>query len=84
MSNYLELYDYKGNITNTEIDLDKLDDIFMITIKVVSGDEIAEVIYKNGTKEVFDSSDSRMWDFDDGEEIIYSPEVNLIKEYKER
>ena len=84
MSNYLVIYDYKGDMTNTKLNLDKLDDIFMITIKTISGDEVAEVIYKNGEIKRFDSSHDRWQDFYDGEEIIYSPSVNLIEEYKKR
>ena len=56
----------------------------MIIIKEITGDEVAEIIYKNGDKKEIDSSEDRWQDFYDGEEIIYSPSVNLLEEYKKR
>lgn len=82
--NKLKLMDYKGEITETPIDLDNLDEIFMIKISVISGDEIAEVIYKNGDIEYYDSSKDRISDFHDGEYVLYGPKENIIEEFKKR
>ena len=82
----LELMNYKEDTVNIEnVDLDKLDDIFMIVIRIVSGDEIAEVIYKGGDIEVYDPfAYSRLTDFYDGEVVLYSPKYNRIDRFKNR
>lgn len=59
----------------TPIDLDRLDGILRIDIQVISGDEIATIIYKNGSKEVRDSGCFRTIDFDDGEYCIYQADL---------
>ena len=84
MSKYLEIMNYQGKKVKTKINLDKLDEIFMIIISICSGDEMAKVFYKNGTIETYDSSDDRVMDFDDGEYVLFSPTENHIKEFKNR
>lgn len=74
----LKLLDWNDEIT--EFDIGDRDDIAMISIKVVTGDEIATVIYKNYTIAEFDSGVNRMQDFYDGEYVIYrfDEDNNLI------
>ena len=86
MAKYLEIMDYKNNKVKTEIDLDKLDKIQKIEIKVITGDEICKVKYKNGKEEIFDSSNSRMNSFYDYEYTLYDALTgkNLINKFLER
>lgn len=74
----LELLDWNDEIT--EFDIGDRNDIAMISIKVVTGDEIATVIYKNYTVAEFDSGVGRMQDYYDGEYVIYrfDEDNNLI------
>lgn len=65
----LRLVDYSGNTEFAE--LGDLNDIAVITIRVVTGDEIAVVIYKDYTTDEFDSSHDRCQDYYDGEYEIY-------------
>lgn len=75
MKNLLEIMDYSNIKTKTTIDLNKLDEIFEIRILVITGDEICEVIYENGKRETFDSSDNRMSDFYDGDYVLYNKKL---------
>ena len=61
----LRLVDYSGKTELAE--LGDLNDIAVITIRVITGDEIAEVIYKDYTTGEFDSSNDRTTDYYDGE-----------------
>ena len=57
-----------------------LPDVLSIDIEVVSGDEIANVLFKDGHTERFDSCpDGRLTDFDDGGYVLYSPEQGIDK-----
>lgn len=82
----LKLLDYNDDATEHEIG--NLEDIAAIMIRVVSGDEIANVIYKDYTVKDFDSSDTREMDFYDFDYEIYRFDVknNLIDnpKFKER
>ncbi len=81
----LILLDYDCKEFNTGIDLDDLDDILRIDIEVVSGDEIARIIYKNGDMKEFDSNNERMMDFEDNEYCIYQAGVkNEIDDWLKR
>lgn len=75
MKNLLEIMDYSNIKTKTTINLNKLDEIFEIRILVITGDEICEVIYENGKRETFDSSDNRMCDFYDGDYVLYNKKL---------
>ena len=84
----LRLVDYSGNTELAE--LGDLNNIAVITIRVVTGDEIAEVIYKDYTTGTFDSSRDRCSDYYDGKYEIYRfdkpAEGQLLfnKKWKER
>lgn len=67
----LTLLDYKNEEYETGIDLDNLDDVLTISIEVVTGDEIAHVIYKDGHSEYFDSCPFRLTDYYDGGYTLY-------------
>lgn len=65
----IDLIDWKDEKHPVDIgDLDNIEEMF---IKVVTGDEILHVLYKDGTDKFFDSSEDRMADFDDGIYPIY-------------
>lgn len=65
------LLDYQDN--KREFEIGDLNDIATITMRVVSGDEIATVCRKDGKVEEYDSDifDRRI-DFDDGGYFVYS------------
>lgn len=82
----LKLLDYSDEAV--EFEIGDLSDIAVISIKVVTGDEIAKVIYKDYTTTEFDSGTKRLQDYyDDSYEIYrYDSEKNLIDDpkFKER
>lgn len=85
MNKELILLDYDCNECHTGIDLAHLDDILRIDIEVLSGDEIARVLYKNGDMEEFDSSEDRIIDYADNEYCIYQAGVkNEIDDWLKR
>lgn len=66
----INLIDY--NDCKHPVDIGDLDNIKIMAIHVVTGDEILYVLYKDDTEKVFDSSDDRMEDFYDGTYPIYA------------
>ena len=78
----LTLMDYSGDKTDFEIG--SLDDIECIDITVISGDEIADVYYKNGTNTTFDSSNTRLCDFYDYSYTLYDSDTNLLNQFEFR
>ena len=68
----LYLYDYKNEIIYTPIDLDNLEDINELTITVVSGDEILDILYTDNESDQVDSCPTRQLSFFDGTYILYS------------
>lgn len=75
----IKIFDYKGD--SKIVDLGEKE-ILLITVKEVSGDEVLVVRYKDGTRKCFDSSDSRIMSFDDGEYDIIGD--NITKFLNER
>ena len=83
--NELILLDYDSNEFHTGVDLENLDNILRIDIEVISGDEIAQVIYTNGDMKRFDSNNCRIMDFADDEYCIYQAGVkNEIDDWLKR
>lgn len=68
----LVLMDYANKKVETPIDLDDLNDIEEIEIRVITGDEIAIVLWKNGQTKAYDSSGCRFESFFDGSYQLYS------------
>lgn len=75
----IKIYDYKSD--PKIVDLGEKE-ILLITVKEVSGDEVLVVRYKDGTRKCFDSSDSRIMSFDDGEYDVTGD--NITKFLNER
>ena len=87
----LELMNYRNERLNTDIDLDRLDEISDIHIFVISGDEIATVFYNDKTTVTIDSDDlternPRINDCYDGCYILYSAKmgINRLDEFERR
>lgn len=82
-----ELRDYKNNFYLVPLDIDKIDEI-MIT--VVSGDEIADILYLDGTSDQIDacklSQDPRLINYYDGNYIVYSVRrgIDRLNEFDKR
>lgn len=81
----LNLVDYNNRVTHTGVNLCD-PNITRVTIKVITGDEVALVDYFNGARAVYDSSDSRNYDFYDAEYVILDREneIDLIDEFRGR
>ena len=65
----IELMDYQNK--KDTFDIGNIEDIVSIVIEVLTGDEIATVLYKNYTIKVFDSSCTRITDYFDYEYTLY-------------
>ena len=74
------LKDYKGS--KVVFELNKIEDIIAIYIMVISGDEVIDVLYKNGNTMFYDSSETRFQHFFDGGEFITLQD--FLKEHIER
>ena len=71
----IKLLDYDSQ--SFEYDIGDLSHIACIDLEVVSGDEIATVLYQDGRTTVFDTSPNRIIDFNDGGYTIYKPSENI-------
>lgn len=69
----LMLMNYKNDMVETKIDLEMLAPIAFITIKVVSGDEIVIIRWKDGASFTIDSDveNKRILQYYDGEYTLY-------------
>lgn len=82
-----ELRDYKNNFYLVPLDIDEIDEI-MIT--VLSGDEIADILYLDGTSDQIDvckfSQDPRLINYYDGNYIVYSVRrgIDRLDEFDKR
>ena len=65
----IELMDYQDK--KVTFDIGNIEDIVSIIIEVITGDEIATVLYKNYTTKVFDSSRTRIDDYFDYKYTLY-------------
>lgn len=66
----VKLLDYRG--AETVFDVGNIEDIAVMNIRVLTGDEVLTVIYKDYTVEVFESSYSRIADYYDDKYDIYN------------
>ena len=77
----IKILDYKSR--EKEVDVGELDGIRKMQVNVVTGDEILNVTYKDGSEKRFDSSDDRTRDFYDGNYELYNtetePEINELE-----
>lgn len=74
MNKILKLQDYKGNKKGFEIE--NFEDVEVIVVTIISGDEVANVYYKNGNQIRFDTSGDRWQDFFDGQYIIKPEDID--------
>lgn len=65
----MHILDYKNKCMNLPIDLTKVDEI-MVTI--LTGDEVVDILYLDGTSDHYDSSEERYTSYFDGSYIPYS------------
>lgn len=72
----VELMDYMDR--KSPHDLGDESEIVAAYIKVLSGDEICEVLYKDGSCRYFDSCDEgRFHDFNDGRYLAFMPSAGI-------
>lgn len=83
----LVLMDYAGRKIETDFDLDEnLDKVLRIDIEVITGDEIATIVFKDGTKKTYDSATDRLANYYDGEYCLFNSEqdINLFELFNKR
>ena len=75
----IKILDYKSR--PKEVDIGELKDIERMFVEVGTGDEILNVVYKDGTATRFDSSDDRTRYFYDGWYDVYDENrgVNIME-----
>lgn len=78
----LKLMDWEGKTVEHEVG--NIDDIGLIEIEVISGDEVATVIYKDYTVAKYDSSGCRNVDYADYAYTLYNTTkgINLLDDPK--
>ena len=74
----VKLLDFKAQ--QVEYDIGELDDIYIADISVLSGDEVLNVTYKDGSTKKFDSYPKRLINYFDHRYNVYSPSVNLFED----
>ena len=74
----ITLYDYAGD--KTRHDIGDIKDIYLADIRILSGDEVLNVTYNDGTKKIYDSSKHRFNSHYDGSYIVYMPNVKNLFE----
>ena len=84
MNKVLNIIDFRNR--KKKITINNFENVLIIKIDVVTGDEILTVVYKNGKKIKFDSSSDRMLDFFDYTYYILdkSNDFDIIKKWVER
>ena len=65
----IKLLNYRG--VPVEVDIGDFNNVARMTMEVVSGDEVLNVMYKNYDVKIFDSSDDRTMNFHDYEYEVY-------------
>lgn len=77
--NNLILMDYANAKTHTNIDLDNLSasNISTIMIKILEGDEVATILFKNGRMVEIDSSDCKEKRYWDADYILYDEDCEI-------
>ena len=77
------ILDYNNERTNLSIDLTKVDEI---TVTILTGDEVIDILYLDGTSDHYDSSDARITDYYDGSYVPYSIRrgINYYNDWLER
>lgn len=76
----IELMDYQSK--KVTFDIGNIEDIVKIVIEVLTGDEVATVLYRDYNIKKFDSSYERMTDYYDYEYIVYDAinGINLLND----
>lgn len=72
------IYNFENEPTEVEL---KCRAISKIYVRVITGDEVVTVIFSNGTTKTFDSSNTRIVDFADGDYILRGAQIGEWMEY---
>lgn len=84
MKKIIEIMDYEN--VKRKIKIDDFENVVKLNIKVVTGDEILQIIRKDYSEESYDSCDFRLRDFLDDYYTIYdiTKNINYLKKWKKR
>lgn len=79
----MKIYNYENKAVEISIDFNKVDEI---TVTILSGDEVLDILYLDGSSEQFDSSNDRITNYFDGTYIPYSVRrgINFLDKWIER
>lgn len=80
MKREIMLVDYKG--TRQSFTIDNFEDVLIVEIRIISGDEIARIIYKDKKVVEFDSSDCRIMGYSDGIYILPLERLDEFNAYE--
>lgn len=78
MTKELTIYDYNQN--PVKIEIPNFEKVKEVSCEVITGDEVLTVTYEDESEVVFDSSDDRLHDYDDGFVMIPLTLIDKISE----
>lgn len=68
----MNIYDFMNNTRHIDLPLKKIEHIYVM---VLSGDEVVNIVFEDGTSELYDASRDRFHDFFDGDYIVEGDEI---------
>lgn len=74
-----KIYDHANNAVEIDLQDKPIKEIY---VRVLSGDEVVTVTYKDGTQDEFDSSDCRMIAYYDGGYFVEEKDIEKWLNYK--
>ena len=71
----ITIYDYANVAKEINIPVENFDEVLVIYVKILSGDETGVIVLKDGTIIEFDASDDRNTGYDDGSYVIKGEDI---------
>lgn len=71
----ITIYDYANAAKEINIPVENFDEILVMYVKILSGDETGIIILKDGTLIEFDASDERITGYDDGSYVVKGEDI---------
>ena len=71
----ITIYDYANATKEINIPVENFDEILVIYVKILSGDETGAIVLKDGTVIEFDASSERITGYDDGSYAIKGEDI---------
>ena len=80
MDKEVKLIDYKDN--EHRFVIEDFENVSELIFEILSGDGVLTVVYSNGKRVEFDSSNDRLMDFHDGMWILQPKDIDVINQMK--